>query len=175
MVEPFADMLATGGKKNSLGRAAEVVGLVLHDKNRLEELYACTFNEDAWVRMRAIDSVEKVCRQHPDWLAPYIGRFNTELAVSTQPSIQWHLAQMYAELTLTSEQKHFAIQWLKQLLSSKEADWIAAANAMDTLAQFVRDGSAPKQDLIHLLKIQRHHKSNAVVKRANKHLESFAG
>lgn len=169
----FADLLAVGGKANSLGRVNDVIELVLGDQTRLEELYNCLFNEDAWIRMRAADALEKICRQHPDWLLPYIDRFSKELTSSSQASIQWHLAQIYREVNLTAQQKRFAISWLTNLLSTKEVDWIVAANAMDTLAQFAKDGALPAANLISLLKVQQQHKSNAVIKRANKLLAEF--
>ena len=168
MTEKFVEMLSAGGHANSLGRANEVIELVLQDRSRLDELYDCLFADDAWVRMRAADSLEKVCRQHPDWLLAYIDKFPAELATSTQPSIQWHLAQIYNQVDLTAEQKHFAITWLKNLLSSKEIDWIVAANTMVTLVQFTKDGSFPAAEMVSLLKVQQQHKSNAVIKRANK-------
>ncbi|HVQ44573.1 MAG TPA: hypothetical protein VMT30_06425 [Candidatus Saccharimonadia bacterium] len=168
MTEDFTDLLAVGGKANSLGKVNEVIALVLNDRNRLDELYSRLFNEDAWIRMRAADALEKICRQHPDWLLPYIDKFASDLATSSQPSIQWHLAQIYRAVDLTTEQKHFAINWLKHLLATKDVDWIVAANAMDTLAQFTKDGSCSVADIVPLLKIQQNHKSNAVIKRANK-------
>jgi TPR repeat protein len=173
MSETFAQILAAGGKTNSLGRADEVINHILKDPSRLSELYSCLFEDNAWVRMRAVDSLEKICRIHPEWLEPYVDRFSSELTESTQPSIQWHLAQMYREIKLSDTQKRFAINWLKRLLASKEVDWIVSANAMDTLAQFTRDGSVPVSELVSLLKIQQHHKSNAVVKRATKLLDKF--
>jgi hypothetical protein len=174
MHDDFLELLTVGGKSNSLGKVTDVIQLVLDDRSRLDELYNCLFAEDAWVRMRAADALEKICRVHPDWLLPYIDRFATELSSSTQASIQWHLAQIYAQVELTYEQKKFAIDWLTGLLSTKEVDWIAAANAMETLAQFTEDGSFPKLKLITLLKVQQHHKSNAVIKRANKYLEQLS-
>jgi len=167
MKQPFLELLAVGGKSNSLGRSNEVIEAVLHDKSRLSELYDCLFAEDAWLRMRAADSLEKICRVHPDWLLDYVDRFS-ELTTSTQPSIQWHLAQIYRQVELTPAQKQFAIDWLKQLLASKEIDWIVVANAMDTLAAFTKDGSVPKLEALALFEIQRHHKSSAVVRRADK-------
>src|ERR1044072_1337980 len=140
MKQTFLEMLETGGKSNSLGRVNDVIWLVLADKARLEELYECMFADDAWVRMRAADAFEKVCREHPDWIGPYVGRFPGELATSSQPSILWHLAQMYKQLPLTDEQKRFAIGWLEQILSTPDADWIVASNAMDTLVWFTKDG-----------------------------------
>ena len=174
MNEELSDMLAVGGKKNSLGRVNDVIELILADKTRLDELYSCLFNEDAWIRMRAADALEKICRQHPEWILPYIDRFPAELHQSSQPSIQWHVAQIYREVSLTDQQKSIAIKWLEQLLSNKEVDWIASANAMDTLAQFVRDGDVSKSEYIKLLEIQQGHTSKSVVRRATKILESLS-
>jgi hypothetical protein len=168
VTEPFVDMLAVGGRSNSLGRVDQVIALVLDEPSRLDELYDCLFHEDAWRRMRAADALEKVCRQHPEWLAPYVDRFPAELASSSQPSILWHLAQMYRHLTLTAQQKAFAVEWLERVLSTTEADWIVAANAMQTLARFTEDGTVPRHDLVALLRVQQQHRSKAVVRRADK-------
>lgn len=170
VTEPFAQILAVGGKSNSLGRASEVIKQVLQDRSRLAELYRCLFEKDPWTRMRAADSVEKICREHPDWLAPYIGKLQAELSASTQPSIQWHLAQIYRQVDLDTAQKAAATMWLEQLISTPEVDWIVAANVMDTLMQFVQDGSVTTTRMIALLRTQQHHKSSAVTKRAAKHL-----
>ena len=167
-------MLAVGGKSNSLGKVNEVIKITVNDQSRLDELYQCLFDEDAWVRMRTVDALEKICRQHPDWLLPYIDRLSAEFATSSQPSIQWHLAQIYAQVSLTKAQKQFVIKWLRNLLSNYSIDWIAAANAMDTLAQFTREGSFPTADMIALLKTQQQHKSHAVIKRATKLLGELA-
>jgi hypothetical protein len=168
MMEKFEEILKVGGKSNSLGRADEVVELVLHDRKRLEELYDCIFSIDAWVRMRAIDSLEKVCRQHPEWLVPYIDKIQSELNRNTQPSIQWHLAQIYAQVSLTIGQKTIVIKWLQDLLSSTDIDWIVSANAMQALVKFTKEDSVPRDTTLLLLKIQQEHKSKSVVKKANK-------
>ena len=174
MSEPFADVLTVGGRSNSLGRVDEVVAIVLADRSRLEELYACLFDEDAWVRMRAADALEKVCREAPDSLLPYIDRFAAELTGSTQPSIRWHLAQIYRQVPLTAGQKAFAIGWLEGLLAEPGLDWIVAANAMETLAAFVRDGSVPVQQVAPLFEGQRRHRSRAVVRRADRLLSELS-
>jgi len=166
--EAFATMLTVGGTSNSLGRVDEVVALVKGDRSRLEELYHCLFDEDAWVRMRAADALEKVCREFPAWMLPYVDGFAREFAESGQPSIQWHLAQIYRQIDLTDDQKAVAIGWLQRLVSTPDVDWIVAANAMDTLAHFVRDGSLSTADVVPLLEVQQHHRSRAVVKRANR-------
>ncbi len=173
MNDSFVEILQVGGHANSLGNVDKVIAIVLNDRLLLNKLYECLFEDDAWVRMRAADAIEKICREHPDWLLPYIDKFPEDLATSTQPSIQWHLAQIYKQVELTKKQKYFAISWLKELLSSGQIDWIVAANAMDTLAYFVNDGSLSKSELIPFLEVQQHHKSKSVVRRANKILCSF--
>lgn len=173
MDKPFVQLLAVGGKSNSLGEAGAVVENVLHDPARLEELYACMFEEDSWLRMRAADSFEKICRAHPEWLEPYIDRLLGDLTKSTQPSIMWHLAQIFAQVRLDALQKAAVIAWLQNILSSKEVDWIVAANAMKVLVQFTRDGSVPATKTAALLRIQLGHKSNAVVRRAAKLLNEL--
>ena len=131
------------------------------------------FYDDAWVRMRAADAFEKICRIHPEWIEVYIDRIQKELASSTQASIQWHLAQIYRQVKLTDIQRKSAMRWLRQLLSVKEVDWIVAANAMDTLRLFVDEGAFSAKDFRSLLMVQQHHTSNAVIRRANKHLEAL--
>lgn len=171
MNDTFKTMLAEGGKKNSLGRAEEVVQVVLGDKNRLEELYSCLFLEDAWVRMRAADALEKVCRSQPEWLESYIDRFFIDLAENTQPSIQWHIAQIFGEVILTPRQQQRALAWLTERLQTLNVDWIVAANSMDTLMKFVEKGQYPKDQFRVLLVLQQSHHSKSVVRRATKLLE----
>lgn len=174
MSEPFAVMLTAGGKSNSLGRVSEVIEAVLKDRSRLGELYDCLFHEDAWARMRAADALEKICREHPDWIEPFIDRIQAELTGTGQASIIWHLAQIYRQVNLNDKQRETAITWLKKQISSKDADWIVSANTMDTLFEFTRRGHFPAPELTELLETQRRHKSAAVVKRATKLLDRLS-
>ena len=174
MNQSFAEMLGEDGKKNSLGRVNDVIKAVLSTQSRLEELYKTISHQDAWVRMRAIDAFEKICRVHPNWVEAYIDRIQIELSTSTQASIQWHIAQIYNEVELSDNQKVRAVEWLIAALSTKEVDWIVAANSMDTLANLVRNGDVDKSSLLAVLDIQKAHKSNAVVKRVNKLLLEFS-
>lgn len=173
MAETFASMLAVGGKLNTLGRAAEVVQIVLDDQSRLDELFDCIFHEDAWLRMRAIDSFEKVCRVHPDWIVPYVDRLLTDVAAIDQASIHWHLAEIFAQVELTPRQRRLAINLMTRNISTNQADWIVASNTMKTLADYVQAGHIENVDLIPLLEIQQTHHSAAVIKRATKLLDQI--
>ncbi len=170
----FHDILAVGGHANSLGRASEVLDIVLHDSSRLEELYQCISADDAWVRMRAIDTFEKVARLHPEWLTPYVDKLLSEYGDSTQASIQWHLAELFTELPLTSAQQNSAVTWLSERLATIEVDWIVAVNCMKAIVHFYAQGKISYDKARALIEIQTWHASKSVRKKAGKLLEETA-
>lgn len=170
MSEPFAHQLAVGGKTNSLGLAEQVVREVLQDKSRSAELYDCLFEPDPWLRMRAADALEKVCRVHPEWFEPYVDRLLSEMGASPQASLQWHVAQMLGEITLTPTQRKQAVRWLEARLNDANIDWIVAANCMTTLVQFAKADFVPTAEVVALIKKQQEHRSKSVRKRAAKFL-----
>jgi len=165
-MESFEEVLAVGGKSNSLGRASEVVETVLKDRGRLEELYACISATDPWVRMRAIDSFEKICRIHPEWVESYIDKILRDLTLSAQPSIQWHLAQIFAEANLSADQKDKAMKWLKGCIGTLDVDWIVSVNVMKALLKFRDAGDMGTEELLELFRIQERHISKSVRKKA---------
>lgn len=173
MSEDIEAILAEG-RPNSLGRVNEVIELVLNDRTELDALYTAMYNSNAWTRMRAADAFEKVCRVRPEWIESYIDRIQADLSKSSQASIQWHIAQIYKQVTLSPNQQIRAIEWLKNTISTVQVDWIVAANVMDTLAVFTRAGYCGKLDITPLLAVQAGHKSNAVIKRATKLLDEFS-
>jgi hypothetical protein len=139
MYERFTDMLE-GGHRNSLGRTEEVVGIVLADQTRLNELFACLAVPNELVRMRAGDALEKVCREHPEWFPPYVERLLGDVGNIVQPSIQWHLAQMLQHLRgdLSDKQAQRATRLLKRNLT-RSTDWIVLNVTMDVLAEWAKE------------------------------------
>lgn len=162
----FEQIFQVGGHANSLGRAGEVVAQVLADHSRLEELYQCVSASDAWVRMRAIDTFEKVARIHPDWCKEYVDRILADHITSTQPSIQWHMAELFVDLPLTTTQTTRAAQWIEATLDSQQIDWIVAVNCMKALWLFVERGAISVARAAELLAVQAEHSSKTVRKKA---------
>ena len=89
-----------GGKRRSLRRADEIVGLTLDDPARITDLFECVLSDEEIVRMRASDALDKVCRQQPSLVAPFTDRPLSDVSRIGQRSLQWRLAQMLAELPL---------------------------------------------------------------------------
>jgi len=165
-MESYKSILTVGGKTNSLGRAQEVIDDVYRKPTRLDELFECIYADDAWVRMRAIDSFEKIARDKPQWIEPYIERILTELTKSSQPSVQWHLAQLFCEVELTDKQRQQAIMWLREKIATVGVDWIVSVNTMKSLVYFYNEGFVAAEQLRELLRIQEEHSSKSVRKKA---------
>lgn len=137
--ELFTEMLA-GGHPNSLGRTVEVVDTVLADHSRLAELYGCYLSPDEVVRLRTSSAFKRVSREHPEWLAPYLDRFLSEVAQIEQASAQWTLAQLCSTLVgyMSAEQLEKAKAVLRHNLTTYD-DWIVLNATMQTLAEWAKD------------------------------------
>lgn len=170
-MEPFEIILSAGGHSNSLGRANEVLDIVKKDSSRTDELFSCINSEDAWVRMRAIDTFEKLVKENPKLAKPYSNTLTAELTKSDQPSIQWHLAQLFAEIELSEAEQARSIKWLKEKVSDIEVDWIVSVNTMKALLHFWGKGLVEGKELMSLFEIQTRHKSKTVRKKATEFLE----
>lgn len=174
-MEPFEDVLAVGGRTNSLGRASDVLDLLRADGSRTDELVACISADDAWVRMRAADTFEKLVREDPHRGRPYVEHVLTVLTRSDQPSVQWHVAQLLDLLELTPDQRDTAVAWLRERVATTEVDWIVAAQSMTTLVSLQRQGHVEAADLDALLEVQQSHPSASVRRKATRFRDGLHG
>lgn len=162
----------SGGNPRSLGDVAAVIEAVLDDPAQLEELFGCLFCDDPIVRMRAADGLEKIAGQRPELVIPYLERLLGDVATIEQPSIQWHLAQIVAEVPLDRDQRQCAIKVLKRNLEHSE-DWIVLTVTMESLARFAKDDAKLRRWLLPVLRSRLADERKAVVKRAGKLLKGL--
>lgn len=100
----LAKALALGDRR-TIGDAPTVAEAVAADPGRLPELVGCLFAEDAGVRMRAADALERVSRGDARPLDAFAERLLTDAAAIDQAEVRWHLAQIIPRLTLTDAQR----------------------------------------------------------------------
>ncbi len=167
----IAEML-DGGDPRSLGKTDEVVELVLTNKTELDELFVLISSDDVIIRMRASDALEKICRQKPQWFEPYKKTLFYDWPQIDQASVQWHLAQILSEISLTPDETQLATTILKNNLKST-SDWIVENLTLDALASFTRKGSFDVDEFIVILQLHKNSRYKSVVSRVNKLLEEF--
>lgn len=112
--------MLTDGHPNSLGNTVQVVDIILADKTRLDELYKCYFSDDEIVRLRVSNAMKRICKEHPEWLLPYLDKLLKDISKINQASTQWTLAQLFLWLQneMTSDQKERATEILQGNLES---------------------------------------------------------
>ncbi|MEZ4591593.1 MAG: hypothetical protein R3D55_10710 [Chloroflexota bacterium] len=173
MHESFEAML-TGGHPNSLGRTVEVVEIVLADRTRLGELYACYQSDDEVVRLRTSNGLKRISREKPAWLVPLIDGFLTEIAALDQASAQWTLADLCQTLAphMTPAQRQQAEAVLKRNLAHHH-DWIVLNQTMKTLGAWAKTDEALKQWLVPQLERLSGDGRKSVAKTAAKTLKKL--
>lgn len=148
MKESFEEML-TGGHPNSLGNTVQVVDIVLANKERLEELYQCYFSKDEVVRLRVSSAMKRVCKEHPEWLVPYLDKLLDEISTINQASTQWTLAILFLwlERDMTPSQHERATKIMQTNLENSN-DWIVQNTTMESLAAWAKEDDRLQKWLI---------------------------
>lgn len=165
--------MLSGGDPRSLGNTNKVVELVLSNQSKLDELMNTILsNDDAIVRMRASDAIEKICKQKPLWFAKYKSELLGEWPKIQQPSVQWHLAQILSEIELTHAETILAIGLVKKNLELTD-DWIVENLSLETLAIFVRRNQFDRREFITIINRYENCDHKSVVSRVRKLQKEF--
>lgn len=170
--QAFAVVLA-GGDRRTLRNVDAVVREAIDNPRRIAELVGCIIGcDDEIVRMRAGDALEKVCRQRPALVQPHLVKLLGPMALLDQPSVQWHVAQMLAELSLTKAQRKRAAEILCRYLDSS-SDWIVLNCSLDSLAKLSRTDALLVPLLIRHLRRYEHSPYRSLTSRAKRLLAEF--
>lgn len=128
--------LLSGGDRRSIGRADEVVAMVLKSDMLFSELIAGLWSKDPIIRMRSADAAEKVTREMPDLLAPYKKQLLDMLAATQEQELRWHLAAMVPRLALSSRERRFLFAALTGYLQDRSS--IVKTSALQGLADLAK-------------------------------------
>ena len=110
-----------GNDRRSIGRAIEVVALVLREPRRFPELMGFLWSDDPVVRMRAADAAEKISVQKPRLFAPFKAELLGLLLEAEQQELRWHLALMIPRLALTKKERQRAAEGLRRYLEDRSS------------------------------------------------------
>jgi HEAT repeat protein len=128
------DILAKlkGGDRRSIGKSEQAVKDVLKNPARFAELFAGLLDDDRLVRMRAADAVEKVTREHPEFLQPWKRQLLGTVSTQEDKELRWHVAQMLPRLRLTPSEQKVVLRILKIYLEDESS--IVKTCSMQALA-----------------------------------------
>jgi len=121
-----------GGDRRSIGRSNEVVADVLDQPSLFKDLFNGLSSEDAIIRMRAADAVEKITAIHPEYLKRYKNQLIKRFALDKQQEVRWHVAQMLPRLSLDPDEQALVVDILLNHLN--DTSRIVKVSALQALA-----------------------------------------
>lgn len=138
-----------GDDRRSIGRSNEIASKVLRQPRQFAELIGLLWSNDAIVKMRAADAVEKISLQKPEWLGPYKHALLRALEEAEQPELRWHLALMIPRLPLAKSELKRTVESLQRYLNDRSS--IVKTCALQGLADLSKLHPALRQSVRHLL------------------------
>ncbi len=122
-----------GGDRRSIGRVAEVVDVVLNQKDQLPVLIEGMTHDDPVVRMRCADAAEKISLKKPGWFSGVRSRILEIGQTSSRQEVRWHVAQILPRIGLGQTDRAAAVQLMIEYLEDKSR--IVTVSAMSALAE----------------------------------------
>jgi hypothetical protein len=170
-MDALLDMLR-GGDRRSIGRVDEVVAAALEDRRLFPVLFKGMLHDEALIRMRAADAVEKISLQHPEWLRPYKEQLIQQVSRIEQQEVRWHVAQLLPRLELDEEERAACVVILQSYLQDKSK--IVKTFAMQAMADLAEQEPELRSQVIPLLKEATRRGSSAMKSRGRKLLDRLA-
>lgn len=121
------------GDLRSIGKVKEVVENILQDNALFEAVFNAISNEDAGVRMRASDAIEKVSRVCPQNLQPFKHELIHVISKIEQQEVRWHVAQMLPRLALEGNEIAQVVDLLTSWADNSKSN-IVKVNSLQSLA-----------------------------------------
>ena len=162
--------LLSGKDQRSIAAVDDVVHQVIENPQRFSELFQLLYHDDSVLRMRAADAIEKISRNHPNYLHTYKQPLLNEIANIDQQEVRWHLAQIFPRLILTAREKKKVVDLLlNQFLADKSK--IVKTFTMQALAEFANDDAEQRKKILPILKTLTKTGSPAMQSRGKKLLK----
>lgn len=126
-----------GGDRRTLGRSAEVAAQVLAQPAWIDRLFDGLAEDDAVIRGRAADALEKVSAARPDLIQPYKAELLTQVVAIDDWVVRAHLCQILPRLGgLTPAERRRALATVHGYLADRSS--IVRALALECLVHLSR-------------------------------------
>lgn len=125
-----------GGDRRSIGRSNEVVADVIADPTLFKAVFAGLLSDDAVLRMRSADAVEKITARHPEYLQGHRGTLIGKVARLDQKEVRWHVAQMLPRVAWNGAERQQVFDVLMEYLNDRSS--IVKTFAMQALADLAQ-------------------------------------
>jgi hypothetical protein len=128
--------MLSGGDRRSVAQSARARVLVEKAPAKVSELARLAIDDDWLVSMRAMDLLEKLAQEHPEWVQPYKALFIGPLADSEKWEIRLQIVRALPLLSWTARERTRVIRILRRDVEHPQK--FVRAWALDGLATFAQ-------------------------------------
>ena len=129
--------LLAGGDRRSIAGLNRALALVRASPDRVAQVVALAKDADWLVSMRALDLLEKLVHDHPEWIQPYRRVFIGPLADSDKWELHLQIVRALPFLRWTPRERSRVLAILRRDLDHPQL--FVRAWALDSLAQFAEE------------------------------------
>jgi hypothetical protein len=155
-----------GSDRRSIGRANEAAQAITDGCCDCHHAIALLYDEDAVIRMRAADALEKATVREASAIAPFRTELVGLLCQTEQKEMRWHLAQMVPRLPLDARYRRIAVAALERYLEDSSS--IVRTCAMEALARLASRDSTLQARVHELLRAAERNGTPAMRARARR-------
>lgn len=137
--------LLVGGDRRSIARSNEALARLRADPTRIADLASLVDDDDALVVMRAVDLIEKLAHEHPEWIQPHRRRLIGPLAQHPAWEVRLQIARTLPLLRWTPAERKRAVAIL--LGYARHPQKFVKAWSVDSLSRF----AAQDASLLHVV------------------------
>ncbi len=169
-MDNIIDMLSKGDLRQK-GYSEKVVEIVLKDNSLFPILIGAIEHDDAGVRMRASDAVEKLTREKPELLSSYKDNLLKYASQANQQEVRWHLAQVLPRLELTERDRGLLFDIMSSYLNDNSR--IVVTFSMQALADIAQQDASYLPKVVPIIKKLNKTGTPAMISRSRKLLKQL--
>jgi len=149
----FRDLLL-GGDRRSIARSGRVLKLVRSEPERIPEVAILARDQDPLVSQRALDLLEKLAHEHPEWIEPHRRLFIGTLADSDRWEVRLQIVRALSLFKWKTAERSRVLAILRR--DVRHPQKFVRAWALDSLATFaLKDPTLRPVVLRHLRSFER--------------------
>jgi HEAT repeat protein len=156
--------LLSGGDRRMIAQSSRALKIVRANPDIVAQLAKLAADEDWLVSMRAMDLLEKLAQEHPEWIEPHKHLFIGPLADSEQWEIRLQVVRALPLLSWSPAETKRVLEIL--LRDAEHPQKFVRAWAADSLASFAEKDSTLLPPLNRCLKKLERSGSKALMSRA---------
>lgn len=139
-----------GGDLRSIANVEQLIPLIQSQAD-FDKLFQYLFSNDRLLVMRAVDAIEKITSDKPEFLQNHEKELLDFLTLAQDKEFKWHIAQLVPRLKLSNTDLKQVWSKLKVWTTDKSESRIVRVNSLQALNDLIANDKDLKKDFESIL------------------------